>query len=338
MGGESFLDRSRCLMWTTFVSLLGSVTVASALACSSTVASRAGNASAGGDQAGGSSDTTGGGSVSSGAAGAVGSSGAGGASNGAGGSAAGGGGTAGASGAGGSAVVMMGCAGLPLCDDFESASAGGPPSTAKWKVGAPNGTGSGTLTIDGAQAHSGTKSVRVDGKAGYSNHIFFYNESAVAGIGKLMFERMFVRFSQSLADGHATFMTMKDSGDMKDLRMGGQTKILMYNRELNDATLPVLSPMGIAKSLSPAPSTWLCIELEIDGNTGEIQTWVDGTEVAGLHADATPTPDIDQQWLSSGIYKASLTDVKFGWESYAGGDMTLWFDDVALAAQRIGCN
>jgi hypothetical protein len=324
-------------MRTTFLALFGSVTVASALACSNTVATRTGDNDVGSAEAGGSSDTTGGASGSPGGAGASGSNGAGGASNGAGGSA-GGAGMAGIAGAGGSGGGMMGCAGLPLCDDFESAAADGPPSTTKWKVGAPNGTGSGKVTVDGTQAHSGTKSVRVNGTAGYSNHIFFYNESNVAGIGKLVFGRMFVRFSQGLADGHATFMTMKDTGDMKDLRMGGQMKILMYNRELNDATLPALSPVGIAKSLSPVPSTWLCIEFKIDGNTGEIQTWVDGSEIAGLHADGTPTQDIDQQWASSGAYKPSLADVKFGWESYAGGDMTLWFDDVALAPQRIGCN
>ncbi|WP_420704772.1 hypothetical protein [Kutzneria chonburiensis] len=30
-------------------------------------------------------------------------------------------------------------------------------------------------------------------------------------------------------------------------------------------------------------------------------------------------------------------DLRFGWESYAGGDDTLWFDDVAVATTRIGC-
>ena len=234
-------------------------------------------------------------------------------------------------------VATVSCADLPLCDDFESAAADGPPNAAKWKVGAPNGMGTGTLAVDGTQAHSGTKSVRVTGKANYNNHIFFYNETAVAGIGKLVFGRMFVRFGQALADGHTTFMTMKDTVDMKDLRMGGQMKILMYNRELNDATLPELSPMGIAKSLSPMPNTWICLEFKIDGNTGEIQTWADGNEILGLHADGTPTQDIDGQWVS-GKYKPSLSDIKFGWESYAGGDMTLWFDDVALARSASGAS
>jgi hypothetical protein len=323
-------------MRSTFASLLCGVTTISVLACSSEVNTRPRNDDVGAEQ-GGTANTTGG-AGGGGTTNHAGAGGMAGSSTGTAGSSAGSGGTSGGAGAGGSGGAALGCANLPLCDDFESATADGPPSTAKWKVGAPNGTGLSTLAIDGSQAHSGTKSVRVTGIAGYSNHIFFYNESAVASIGKVVFGRMFVRFSQALADGHATFMTMRDSGDMKDLRMGGQMKVLMYNRELNDATLPAMSPVGISKSISPMPGTWLCIEFKIDSNAGEIQTWVDGNEIAGLHADGTPTQDIDQQWVSSGAYKPSLTDWKLGWESYAGGDMTIWFDDVALGPQRIGCN
>jgi hypothetical protein len=238
----------------------------------------------------------------------------------------------------GDAARGLGCAGLPLCDDFESATPGGPPDPVRWQVGAPNVTGQGSLMIDGTMAHSGKNSVRVAGKAGYNNHIFFFTDTAVSPIGKALFGRMFVAFEQPLADGHATFLAMKDLGDMKDLRMGGQSKILMYNRESNDATLPALSPVGISKSVQPPTHTFICIEFRIDENTGDIQTWVDHNEVLGLRADGTPTPDVDQQWLNGGVWKPSLSDVKFGWESYAGGDMTLWFDDVALDSQRLGCD
>ena len=49
-------------------------------------------------------------------------------------------------------------------------------------------------------------------------------------------------------------------------------------------------------------------------------------------------PDVSTQWLSrAGGWKPQLADLRLGWESYSGQTMTLWFDDVALAAQRIGC-
>jgi hypothetical protein len=228
------------------------------------------------------------------------------------------------------------CKSLPLCDDFEGATAGGPPG-GKWSIVSPSCSGTGTVAVDGAMAHSGTKSVKVTGKAGYCDHVFISNQDALAAVGKVVFGRFFMRLSSPLGDIHTTFMAMTDTADGgKNLRMGGQSKILMWNRESDDATMPALSPVGISKSLAPTTNQWLCVEFMVDGTKGFMQTWVDGTEVLGLHVDDMPTPDVDQQWLNK-AWKPSLVDWKLGWESYGAQDMTLWFDDVALAAQRIGC-
>jgi hypothetical protein len=147
-----------------------------------------------------------------------------------------------------------------------------------------------------------------------------------------------VRLSDALGDGHVTFLSMTDAAaGGKHLRMGGQSKILMWNRESDDATLPALSPAGIALS-EPLPiGRWLCVELMIDQHAGAMQTWVDGAELAGLHLDSVPTPDVDEQWLRQPNWRPTLTSFALGWESYAGQAMTLWFDDVALDASRIGC-
>ena len=233
----------------------------------------------------------------------------------------------------------MGCTGLPLCDDFEAATAGGPPDAATWAIVSPNCSGTGTIAVDGTQAHSGTKSVKVTGKGGYCNHVFLANTAAVAAAGKSVYGRFFLRLSDPLGDGHTTLLTMKDAADGgKDLRMGGQSKIMMWNRESDDATLPELSPTGIGLSVSPPANAWRCVEFHVDETDGQMQTWIDGAEVAGLHQDGVPTQDIDKQWLNKVGWKPDLADLKLGWESYAGQDMTLWFDDVAIGSARIGCN
>ncbi len=233
----------------------------------------------------------------------------------------------------------MGCTGLPLCDDFESAVAGAAPDATKWAVVSPSCAGTGTVTVDGTVAHSGSQSVKVTGKGGYCNHVFLANTAAPVAIGKLMYGRFFLRIQDALGQGHATFLTMKDTADGgKDLRLGGQNQVMIWNRESDDATLPVLSPTGTALSVSPSTQAWHCMEFMVDGNAGLMQTWMDGTEVAGLHEDGVPTPDIDQQWLNKAGWKPSIADFKLGWESYAGQDLTLWFDDVALGPARIGCN
>jgi hypothetical protein len=233
---------------------------------------------------------------------------------------------------------VIGCSGLPLCDDFEGVAAGAPPDPARWMVVSPNCSGSGRIAVDDAQAHGGSRSVRVDGGGGYCDHVFFANTAVISTLGGVVFGRFFVRFADALGDGHVTFVTMRDMADgNRDLRMGGQSRILMWNRESDDATLPELSPNGIARSVRPTPGRWTCVEFRVDTLNGTLDTWVDGTLVDGLQIDATPTMDVDQQWLRRANWRPRLTDVKFGWESYAGMSTTLWFDDVALASRRVGC-
>ncbi|MBA3548016.1 MAG: cellulose-binding protein [Nannocystis sp.] len=231
------------------------------------------------------------------------------------------------------------CADLPLCEDFEDSPEGAPPDPAVWTVAAPNCMGTGKLAVAGDQAHSGARSLRVDGGGGYCDHIFIANTAAITGLGDQIYGRFYLRLTDALGQGHVTFLTLKDSADGgKDLRMGGQSTILMYNRESDDATLPALSPAGIAMSAAPAPGQWTCIEFLIDEAAGHITTWVDDVEVAGLRVDGEPTPDLDQQWLNKPDWKPQLEDIKFGWESYAGQSMVLHFDDLALAGARIGCD
>ena len=231
-----------------------------------------------------------------------------------------------------------GCGSLPLCEDFESSPVGGVPSAARWTVVSPNCHGSGRLAVDGAVAHGGARSLRIDGGGGYCDHVFLSNESVIQSLGPVVYGRLYVRFSDALGDGHVTFLTMRDAADgPRDLRLGGQSRIFMWNRESDDATLPELSPAGIARSLRPAASSWRCVEFRVDQSAGTLSTWVDGAAVEGLTIDATATPDVDARWLSRGAWRPRLVDLKLGWESYAGQSMTVWFDDVALGRERIGC-
>ncbi|MFO0605085.1 MAG: hypothetical protein U0324_18030 [Polyangiales bacterium] len=229
-----------------------------------------------------------------------------------------------------------GCGAFPLCDDFESSPVGGAP--ARWAVVSPNCSGTGRVTVDGAVAHGGSRSVRVDGGGGYCDHVFLADTAVAPTLGAVVYGRVFVRFSAAFGDGHVTFLTLRDAADgNRDLRMGGQSRIFMWNRESDDATLPELSPAGIARSARPTPLTWHCVEFRLDQGAGALQTWVDGAAVEGLTVDATPTMDVDARWLSRGMWRPRVVDWKLGWESYAGQTMTVWFDDVALAATRVGC-
>jgi len=173
-----------------------------------------------------------------------------------------------------------------LCADFEDDSAGAQPSG--WTVASPSCGGSGTLVVDGEVAHGGAKSLRINGGGGYCDHVFAQTNTLPTGA-------LWLRFASALPDNHVTFLAMRDAADNnKDLRQGGQSRIFMWNRESDDATLPELSPTGIAASKAPEVNTWTCVEAHIDPATGLLETCVGGTLVSGLVIDGTPPPDVDR--------------------------------------------
>ncbi|HKT05655.1 MAG TPA: cellulose-binding protein, partial [Rugosimonospora sp.] len=223
------------------------------------------------------------------------------------------------------------------CDGFENQAVGTAPGGA-WAVSFPNCSGAGTATVDGSVAHSGTRSIRVDGAAGYCNHVFVGSTANVAAIGPVWYGRFWVRHTTALPTAHITFAAMKDSADGgNDLRMGGQNSALQWNRQSDDATLPAQSPAGVALSVPLPTAQWECVEFMVNGTAGTMDTWLNGALVAGLHEDGVPTQDVDQQWLSRANWRPALVDFRLGWESYGDGADTLWYDDVALGSSRIGC-
>ena len=130
---------------------------------------------------------------------------------------------------------------------------------------------------------------------------------------------------------------MPDSaqGAKKHLRIGGQSKIMMYNRESDDATLPDLSPQGIATSAALPVNTWQCFEYHL-GTDGTVETWVNSNAIAGLTSKPGVANPNAAQWQRSSI-KPKITAVYFGWESYGGDVNTFWYDDIVVSSTRVGC-
>jgi hypothetical protein len=248
-------------------------------------------------------------------------------------------GAAGASAGSGGAVSTAGAAGsataCAFCDDFEGVAAGSPPDPAKWTLVAPDCSDNPAVpVVDATQHHSGTRSLKVAGIGDSCHNAMFGNTAAFKAIGNVVYGRFFVRFETALSSGHVAFATFPEATKGNDLRLGGQSQALEWNRQNGDATLPSQSPVGIAMSKVPPPATWVCLEFMIDQAQGLINTWVDDVLVPGLVADATPTPDVDTAWTT---YRPNLVGFNLGWQSFGGGAMNLWFDDVALSTARIHC-
>lgn len=121
----------------------------------------------------------------------------------------------------------------------------------------------------------------------------------------------------------------------KHLRIGGQSEVLDYNRESDDATLPDLSPQGIASSVDLPTGSFQCFEYYL-GTDGTIQTWLNSNLITGMTAGPSSNNSNDAGWTRA-TYVPDITGVYFGWEAYSGDINTVWFDDVAIATSRVGC-
>ncbi|MFH8439644.1 cellulose-binding domain-containing protein [Streptomyces sp. NPDC018026] len=227
------------------------------------------------------------------------------------------------------------CGDAVICSGFEDQS--GPEPSGDWRFTAPDCQGTGTATVDSAVSHEGGRSLRVDGRAGYCNHAFVAHTADLSSVGPVMYVRMWVRHTTALPTSHVTFVSMPDSAQGgRALRVGGQNGALQWNRESDDATLPAQSPAGVALSRPLPTDGWQCLRFAIDTSAANLDTWLGDEQVPGLHADGVPTQDVDQQWLTRGTAPRP-TALRLGWESYATGDDTVWFDDVAVGSAPIGC-
>ncbi|MER5629766.1 cellulose-binding domain-containing protein [Streptomyces nitrosporeus] len=227
------------------------------------------------------------------------------------------------------------CGDAAVCEDFEDQT--GPAPAGDWKFTAPDCQGTGTAAVDTQIAHSGTRSLRLDGRAGYCNHAFVATTADLSTVGPVLHVRMWVRHTTALPAAHVTFVSMPDSSQGgKALRIGGQNGALQWNRESDDATLPAQSPTGVGLSRLLPTDSWQCLRFAVDTSAPGLDTWLNDEQVPGLHADGVPTQDIDQQWLSR-TTPPRPTALRLGWESYGTGDDTLWFDDVVVGSSPVGC-
>ena len=102
-------------------------------------------------------------------------------------------------------------------------------------------------------------------------------------------------------------------GVNQHLRFGGMSEIMMWNRQDNDATLPDLSPQGIATSANLPAGSWQCLEYHL-GTDGTIETWINGAAVPGLNVGPGISNANANGWTRS-KFVPKISGVYFGWES-----------------------
>jgi hypothetical protein len=242
------------------------------------------------------------------------------------------------------------CSSLPLCDGFESDTPGTAPSASLWTVimGCnPNmqdtaADGGLLVGVDNTQSHTGKNSLRVVG--GDSCGYYVVNASAFSKLGGgPLYARFFARFSGAPTQNHNGFLSMTTSGagdaGGDHIRLGFQDNVIAWNAQNSDSTLPDMDPQGTTLSSMTNPNSWDCIEFSVDYKTGDIQFWLNGTTVQGLSfaSSQAATQGVNDQWARGGPkVPFAITSFGVGWLGL-NNQYTVWFDDIALAGSRVGC-
>ena len=263
-----------------------------------------GGASSGGQGSGGAAGAAG--SVA-GSAGAPDSGGSGGA--------AGSGGTDGAAGnagtGGDSSVPDIECpAGATFCSGFEGSSF--PPGTQFHSVGpsSPN-----AYQLDTAQFFKGKQSLALP----MASEGFYYRALAVPIPGENFWIRLYVRVSTEFGDnGHDSLFGASTGELSADLN---NETLVEFSEQFNKVLLNTKDQLfEPADTTTLAADTWHCIEAHYDGASGDVQVFVEGTEVIN----------------APGYAKQPFKTFRLGLMQYHEA-RAVWFDDVVVAPMRVNC-
>jgi len=222
-----------------------------------------------------------------------------------------GGGGVGAGGSAGGGMAAS-CSGATLCDSFERTMLG-----PDWTL--DNSTASTVIEVVTNKGHTGTNSVHIS--FGTTTLQSYISESkSFPAMGNAYWGRAWI-FSSVPLGGHQIYIEARvaagsDHTGVRSANTFDTKGNLGLNLESSDASKnsTVKMPTG----------TWSCYEWQVTGigGMGTFTSWVDGM-VIGPQSGAIP----------------ALTRQRIGIQRYAAGTAgERWIDDVAMGAQRIGCN
>ena len=331
----------------------------SALGCSSSsstpsaqLAGAGGSSSQAGSGASGSAGAPpSGGSSSSGANGMSGATGIGGSQAGSGGSA------PGSAGAGlGGAAEAAGGGGAPggmiiVSDNFDATPANGAPDASKW-FPPPSGSTNGP-TIVSSKSHSAPNSASSTGTSNGQGAALI-PMSGLPTADNHFYVRAWINFAKatSAVTGHAAFLVAASSRDQSgtELRLGvsippgfatamldlnlqnptdGPGEVTRFSNSYTTGGNPLNMPGTTFEA-----DTWTCVEASFDGGHNEFRLWIGDTEVTNMHVTnfaARPTDPPRSTWAPSFKF------LKIGAQNYSGDIGQVFYDDVIVGSQPIGC-
>lgn len=225
-------------------------------------------------------------------------------------------------GAGGTTTTLGDCSSLPICEDFE----GGTPG-AEATIGAftARTEGSGSVVFD-SDAHGGSLSVLAQGQMAY-----LVNSDVVMAASGVLYVRAWMKLGEEVSSNHVGYITLSGGINMEtdEMRFGGQNGQLHFNESAGDGLAPdPFEYPECTECVTLTPNQWTCVEVMFDYQNQVATAWV---------GDESFTADEASDFHSGTVtWPATPSEIKIGFRAW-GGENTVWYDDVAVAYDRIGC-
>ena len=272
-----------------------------------------------------------------------------------GGASTGGAGLGGSAGSGGNSAGGQG--GAPggviiVSDNFDTTPANGPPDPTKW-FPPPAGSIDGP-TIDSSKFHSPPNSASSTGTTSGQGAALIPISGLPTAVNHY-YVRVWVNFAKATnaVTGHAAFLVGASTRDQSgtELRLGvsippgfatamvdlnlqnptdGSGEVTRFSNGFTTGA----DPLDMAGTTFDA-DTWTCVEALFDGGHNEFRLWIGGNEVTNMHVTnfaARPTDPPRVMWAPS------FNFLKIGAQNYSGDIGQVWYDDVVVGSEQIGCN
>jgi hypothetical protein len=142
-----------------------------------------------------------------------------------------------------------------------------------------------------------------------------------------LYVRVYIRLKLAMTEGHNTYFeaSLDGMGDPPfEARVGVQFSALAINQPGNAGERNLYPDPQQKAAVQFAAGAWNCVEVLFDSPNTTLDTWVNGQEIPSLHAT---------DWKIE-----AFNVLRFGFEQYQGPATELWYDDIAVGTQKIGCN
>lgn len=219
-----------------------------------------------------------------------------------------------------------------ICDGFEEGL------TEQWAyTGNPNNM----PVVDGSRAHTGANSLTFPSTD--TQGAWVYPVAGLPTADNQIYVRAYINFERAMSEmgGHVSYIVGADQpANGVEMRLGASQNFgngqMMIDVNLLGAG-PEYTQFANGDVTGGAPSgadglglgsdTWYCMEAFYGPD--EFRLWVDGEELMTMHVT-------DWQQGVAG-WSPTYSVMKIGGQNYSGSLGQIWFDDVAMGSQPLGC-